>query len=243
MKREIVVCLDIKDGQVVKGVNFKDLKEMGTPVNMALQYEKEGADKLVLLNIASTSDNQKGFISLVKKIVDSVNISVIVGGGIKSLKDAQNLLETGASQICVGSAAVINPDLIRELSEEFGRKKIICAVDYQSTANGKKVYINGGKKETILELTAWVETVESLGAGGILLTSMDHDGMKQGFDLTTLQEISEKVKIPVIASGGAGSVNDFIELFSQTNIQYGLGAGIFHYGEVELTTLKQELSK
>ena len=243
MKRKIIACLDIKDGKVVKGVNFEGLKLAGDPIELAQKYEQDGADELVFLDISATLEGRETVANLVKEVAQKISIPLTVGGGIKSVDEALKIIAAGASKISIGTAAVNNPQLITDIAQKIGKEKLTVAVDYKKIGDEILVVIKGGKEPTDISLFDWVKSIEKLGAGELLLTSMDHDGMKGGFDLEILQKVSEMVSIPVVASGGAGTIDDFKALFSKTKVQTGLGAGVFHFGDINIKTLKQELKE
>ncbi|RLJ32478.1 cyclase [Chryseobacterium sp. 7] len=241
LKKRIIPCLDIKDGATVKGINFEDLKNAGDPVELAKKYEQEGADELVFLDITATIENRKTFVDLVKDIAKELSIPFTVGGGISSVEDVRKLLEAGADKISINSSAVKNPALISELAQEFGSQCVVVAIDTRMVADKDLVHIKGGREATELSTVEWAKKAESLGAGEILLTSMDGDGTKNGFDLRITKLVSEAVGIPVIASGGAGAVDDFVKVFNETKATGGLAASIFHFNEIGIQDLKQEL--
>lgn len=241
LKNRIIPCLDIKDGTTVKGINFVDLKDAGNPVELAKKYEEEGADELVFLDITATVEKRKTIAELVKEISKVLSIPFTVGGGISSIEDVRILLNAGADKISINSSAVKNPNLVKELSEEFGSQCVVVAVDTRFV-NGKDiVHVKGGREATEIETLDWVKKVEELGAGEILLTSMDGDGTKNGFDIRITKLVSEVVNIPVIASGGAGKEEDFVEVFNKTKVTAALAASIFHFGEIPIPQLKNYL--
>lgn len=241
LKKRIIPCLDIKDGSTVKGINFEDLKNAGDPVELAKKYEAEGADELVFLDITATLENRKTFVELVRKIAQELSIPFTVGGGIASVEDVRKLLEAGADKISINSAAVKEPKLIAELANEFGSQCVVVAIDTKRIDQADLVHIKGGREATELNTVEWAKRAEALGAGEILLTSMDGDGTKNGFDLHITQQVSEKISIPVIASGGAGTVNDFVKVFNETKATGALAASIFHFNEIGIKDLKQQL--
>jgi len=241
LKKRIIACLDIKDGRTVKGVNFKELRDAGDPVELAKRYVDQGADELVFLDISATQEKRKTLIKLVERISKEINIPFTVGGGIKSIEDVRTILLSGADKISINSAAVKRPLLVKEISDQFGAQCTTVAIDYKSVQQKAEVFISGGKIATGLSLKAWIENVIELGAGELLLTSMNHDGKKEGFDLITFNEIASEIKIPIIASGGAGSMDHFLELFDKTSIGAGLAASIFHYNEIAIPALKNYL--
>jgi len=241
LKKRIIPCLDIKDGTTVKGVNFEGLKNAGDPVELAKKYEEEGADELAFLDITATIEQRKTFLDLVKTIAKELSIPFTVGGGISSVEDVGKLLEAGADKISVNSSAVNNPQLINDLAKEFGSQCIIVAIDTKCIDQKNWVHIKGGREMTNLQTLEWAKKVEILGAGEILLTSMNSDGTKKGFDVKITRLISENVNIPVIASGGAGKIEDFVKIFNDTKATAALAASIFHFGEIKIDDLKQNL--
>ncbi|MDQ0781685.1 cyclase [Chryseobacterium sp. W4I1] len=241
LKKRIIPCLDIKDGTTVKGVNFQGLRNAGDPIELAVKYEQEGADELVFLDITATVEDRKTFAGLVKDIAAHLSIPFTVGGGISSVEDVRTLLEAGADKISINSSAVKNPKLIEELSKEFGSQCIVVAIDTRLTNGSDLVYVRGGKLATNLNTVAWAKEAVSLGAGEILLTSMDGDGTKNGFDIRITKLVSEAVSIPVIASGGAGNADDFVKVFNETKATGALAASIFHFNEVPIQELKKQL--
>ncbi|MDH5033383.1 MULTISPECIES: imidazole glycerol phosphate synthase subunit HisF [Chryseobacterium] len=241
LKKRIIPCLDIKDGATVKGVNFEDLKNAGDPVELAKKYEREGADELVFLDITATIENRKTFVELVKEIAKELSIPFTVGGGISSVEDVRKLLEAGADKISINSSAVKNPSLISDLAKEFGSQCIVVAIDTRQVGDKDLVHIKGGREATELSTLEWAKQAESLGAGEILLTSMDGDGTKNGFDLRITKLVSDSITIPVIASGGAGAVDHFVKVFNETKATGGLAASIFHFNEIGIQDLKQQL--
>lgn len=241
LTKRIIPCLDIKEGRTVKGVNFEGLRDAGDPVALAEQYAQQGADELVFLDINATVENRKTLIALVKDVAAALNIPFTVGGGISSKQDVFNLLQAGADKISINSSAVQNPDLVNELSEEFGSQCIVVAIDTKSIDGKHYVHTHGGRKATTLETFAWAKEVEQRGAGEILLTSMDADGTKEGFDLPITAKIAQNLHIPVIASGGAGKPEDFWNVFTIAKADAALAASIFHFNQVSLPMLKNYL--
>ncbi|WP_312285760.1 imidazole glycerol phosphate synthase subunit HisF [Chryseobacterium gleum] len=241
LKKRIIPCLDIKDGSTVKGVNFEDLKNAGDPVELAKKYEQEGADELVFLDITATIEDRKTFVQLVKDIAKELSIPFTVGGGISSVEDVRKLLEAGADKISVNSSAVKNPDLISDLAKEFGSQCVVVAIDTRHVGDKDLVHIKGGREATELSTVEWAKQAESLGAGEVLLTSMDGDGTKNGFDLRITGLVSEAISIPVIASGGAGTTDDFVKVFDETKATGALAASIFHFNEIGIQELKEQL--
>ncbi|SEB16846.1 imidazole glycerol phosphate synthase subunit HisF [Pedobacter hartonius] len=243
LSKRIIPCLDVKDGRTVKGVNFVDLKDAGDPVELAWQYAQQGADELVFLDITATHERRKTMIEMVKSVARQLNIPFTIGGGITEIADAEALLNAGADKISINSAAVKNPQLIADLAKVFGVQFVVVAVDTKLVGGRNMVHLNGGRLITELETEKWIKQAEELGAGEILLTSMDHDGTKQGFDCNLLQTISQMINIPVIASGGAGKIEHFTEVFTTTGVDAALAASVFHFGEIPIPVLKNELKK
>lgn len=243
LSKRIIPCLDVKDGRTVKGVNFVDLKDAGDPVELAWQYAQQGADELVFLDITATHERRRTTIEMVKSVARQLNIPFTIGGGITDIADAEALLNAGADKISINSAAVKRPQLIADLAKVFGRQFVVVAVDTKLVDGKNRVHLNGGRLITDLETEDWIKQAEDLGAGEILLTSMDHDGTKQGFDCNLLQTISQLINIPVIASGGAGKIEHFTEVFTNTGVDAALAASVFHFGEIPIPFLKNELKK
>lgn len=243
LSKRIIPCLDVKDGRTVKGVNFVNLSDAGDPVELAWQYGQQGADELVFLDITATHERRKTMIEMVKSVARQLNIPFTIGGGITSVADAEALLNAGADKISINSAAVNNPLLIESLAKAFGVQFVVVAVDTKFVEGKNLVHLNGGRKVTELETEAWIKQAESMGAGEILLTSMDHDGTKNGFDGKLLAKVCNTVNIPVIASGGAGTIQHFTDVFQQTGVDAALAASVFHFGEIAIPDLKQELKK
>jgi len=241
LAKRIIPCLDIKNGQTVKGINFQDLKEVGNPVEMAIKYSEQGADELVFLDISATEERRKTLIPLVREIAKHINIPFTVGGGINALENVEELLKNGADKITINSAALSNPNLITEVAKRFGSQCMVLAIDTKFIENQHKVFGNGGKIETEKELFSWAKEVENLGAGEILLTSMNTDGTKSGFAIDIIKQLSELVNVPVIASGGAGTMQHFEDVFTQTKATGALAASIFHFDEIEIPELKNYL--
>jgi cyclase len=241
LTKRIIPCLDVKDGRTVKGVNFVDLRDAGDPVELAWNYSRQGADELVFLDITATHERRKTMVELVKSVARQINIPFTIGGGINEIADADALLNAGADKISINSAAVRNPALIDELAKAFGVQFVVIAVDTRVSGNKNIVHLNGGRIPTEKETLNWILEAESRGAGEILLTSMDHDGTKAGFDNGLLKIINDAVHIPVIASGGAGSVQHFVDVFEKTNVDAALAASVFHYGEILIPDLKKIL--
>jgi len=243
LSKRIIPCLDVKDGRTVKGVNFVDLRDAGDPVELAAQYAQQGADELVFLDITATHERRKTMIEMVKSVARQLNIPFTIGGGITEIADADALLNAGADKISINSAAVRNPKLIEDLAKTFGVQFVVLAVDTKHVNGKNMVHLNGGRLITELETENWIKQAENLGAGEILLTSMDHDGTKAGFDCGLLGKINQMINIPIIASGGAGSMEHFTEVFQKANVDAALAASVFHYGEILIPDLKQELRR
>lgn len=243
LSKRIIPCLDVKDGRTVKGVNFVDLRDAGDPVELAAQYAQQGADELVFLDITATHERRKTMIEMVKSVARQLNIPFTIGGGITELADAEALLNAGADKISINSAAVRNPKLIEELAKAFGVQFVVLAVDTKFVDGKNRIHLNGGRLITELETETWIKQAEDLGAGEILLTSMDHDGTKAGFDCGLLSKVNQIINIPIIASGGAGSMEHFTEVFQKANVDAALAASVFHYGEILIPDLKRELKR
>ncbi|WP_397301148.1 imidazole glycerol phosphate synthase subunit HisF [Nonlabens ulvanivorans] len=264
LKKRIIPCLDIKDGRTVKGINFVGLRDAGDPVELAKQYAAQGADELCFLDITATIEKRDTLVPLVREIAAVLNIPFTVGGGINDVALAKEIIKAGADKIAINSAAVKRPELISELAAELGSQCVVVAVDTKSSREsenladsknkpdestptdfrlrGNKVYVAGGRVETELETISWCQEIERLGAGEILLTSMDHDGTKNGFALELTDAISRKLSIPIIASGGGGTSAHFTDLFKDTEASAGLAASIFHFGELPVPELKKQLA-
>lgn len=240
--KRIIPCLDVKNGRVVKGVSFVDLRDAGDPVACAAAYDKQGADELVLLDITATHEGRSTMIDIVKRVAETVFIPFTVGGGIKSVDDFKELLRAGADKISVNSAAVRNPDLINEASYKFGSQCVVCAIDAKRDGKGSwEVYLNGGRIPTGIDAVEWAVEAEKRGAGEILLTSMDQDGQKTGYDIELTRAVSEMVGIPVIASGGAGKAEHFYDAFTKGKADAVLAASLFHFNELPVPELKNYL--
>ncbi len=241
LTKRIIACLDVKDGRTVKGVQFEELKDMGDPVEQAMYYATQGIDELVFLDISATDEKRKTMATLVNAVAKNINIPFTVGGGISSVEDVSMLLQNGADKVGVNTAAVKNPKLLNELAKEFGSQCIVLAIDTKKENGDWFVYLNGGKVATKLKTTDWVKQAASLGAGEILLTSIDNDGTRKGFALPLTAHISELVNIPVIASGGAGNMQHFAEVFTEGKADAALAAGIFHEKILTIPDLKNYL--
>jgi len=244
LAKRIIPCLDVKNGETVKGVNFENLIYAGNPVELAKKYSDDGADELVFLDITATNEGRKTTVEMVEKVAKQVFIPFTVGGGIKSIEDIKSILSAGADKVGINSQAVKEPELIEKASKYFGSQCIVVAVDAKRIDNKFYVHINAGKKNTGIELTEWAKKVEKLGAGEILLTSMDADGTQNGFDIEMTKAVSKIVNIPVIASGGAGAnPQHFIDVFNDGFADAALAASIFHFGTLPVPKLKEELLK
>lgn len=241
LKKRIIPCLDVKDGRTVKGIQFENLIDAGDPVALGKLYAQQGADELVFLDITATHEKRKTMIELAQQVAAQVNIPFTVGGGISSVQDAKALVFAGADKISINSSAVKNPTLITEISTALGSQCVVVAIDAKKFEDSYNVYVNGGRINTNLNAIEWAKQAEQLGAGEILVTSMDDDGSKKGFAIALLQQITNAVNIPVIASGGAGSLQHFKEVFTQTNVSAALAASIFHFGEIPIPALKNYL--
>ncbi len=244
LKKRIIPCLDIKDGRTVKGINFIDIRDAGDPIELARRYVKDGADELVFLDITATLEKRKTLVRLVERIAREINIPFTVGGGINSLEDAKAVIHAGADKVSINSSAVKIPGLISKIAGSFGSQCVVVAVDskYEHENQRHRVFVNGGRIPAGLNTLDWAKQVEELGAGEILLTSMNQDGTKNGFDIDLLNTISKALNIPVIASGGAGQQSHFKEVFQKTRVSAALAASIFHFAEIPIPLLKEYLS-
>ena len=241
LKKRIIPCLDVKDGRVVKGGNFVNLTDVGDPVDAARAYYEAGCDEWVFLDITATHEKRDTTVEMVKRVADQVFIPFTVGGGIRSVEDMNKMLKAGADKVAVNSSAVANPQLIRECSEKFGNQCVVAAIDARKESDGTwHVYVAGGRKDTGID---WAKKVVSLGAGEILLTSMDKDGTKSGFDLDMLNAVADVVDVPIIASGGAGNIEHMVEVFEKTSATGALAASIFHFGEVSIADTKSAMAE
>lgn len=241
LAKRIIPCLDIKDGRVVKGVNFVNLRDAGDPVEQARLYDEQGADELVFLDISATNEGRKTTLDLVGHVADTVFMPLTVGGGIREVSDMRNLLLAGADKVSVNSAAVKNPELLSEGASRFGAQCIVLAIDVRRNNTSWEVYVNGGRVSTGIDAIKWAIRAVELGAGEILLTSMDSDGTLAGYDIELTRKISEAVSVPVIASGGAGNMNHFVEILTTGKADAALAASLFHDGKLKIPELKQEL--
>ncbi|MBN3860374.1 imidazole glycerol phosphate synthase subunit HisF [Neisseriaceae bacterium PsAf] len=245
LAKRIIPCLDVNQGRVVKGINFVDLIDAGDPVQVAQKYNDEGADELTFLDITASSDNRNTILETIEKVAAQIFIPLTVGGGIRSLSDIRNLLNVGADKVSINTSAIQNPDLINQASDFFGKQAIVVAIDakFNPQKQSWEVYTHGGRKETGLNAVLWAKEMEKRGAGELLLTSMDRDGTKNGFDLELTKAITQKVNIPVIASGGVGNIKHLIEGITIGGADAVLAASIFHFGEVSILDAKKEMQK
>lgn len=241
LTKRIIPCLDIKNGRTVKGINFVDLRDAGDPVKLAKQYAEFGADELVFLDISATLEGRKTMHDMVLKVAEHVNIPFTVGGGISSINDVDDLLHCGADKVSINSSAVKRPEIINELSKKFGSQCIVVAIDAKQINNEWIVHLAGGTIPTTLNLFDWAKEVEQRGAGEILFTSMNNDGTKEGFANDALAKLSQIVNIPIIASGGAGTIQHFVETFKEGKADAALAASVFHFAEIEILDLKRKL--
>lgn len=243
LTKRIIPCLDIKNGRTVKGVNFVDLRDAGDPVELAKQYANVGADELVFLDISATLEARATTLDMVMHVAEQVNIPFTVGGGISSVEHVDALLKCGADKVSINSSAVKRPDLVNELANKFGSQCVVVAIDAKQIDGNWKVHLAGGSIPTEIDLFEWAKEVEQRGAGEILFTSMDHDGTKNGFANEALAKLSELLNIPIIASGGAGTVQHFVDTFKEGKADAALAASVFHFGEIPIPELKKELKK
>lgn len=241
--KRIIPCLDVKDGRVVKGVNFLNLKDKGDPVELASRYEEEGADEIVFLDISATVEGRKTLFEKVRRTAEVISVPLTVGGGIRSLQDAEKAFDSGADKVSINTAAVENKELITQIADQFGRQALVVAIDAKRVGNSFRVFVRSGTQDTGLEVVAWAREVEALGAGEILLTSIDRDGTRMGYDIELTDAVSRAVRIPVIASGGAGEMRHFLEVFERTKADAALAAGVFHEGLIRIPELKSYLKK
>lgn len=244
LKKRIIPCLDVKDGRVVKGVNFVNLTDIGDPVDSARAYYEAGCDELVFLDITATHEERDTMVEVVRQVADQVFIPFTVGGGIRSTEDMNKMLKAGADKVAVNSSAVANPQLIADCAKKFGNQCVVVAIDARKEDDGSwHVYVAGGRKDTGIDLIDWAKKVVDLGAGEILLTSMDKDGTKAGFDLQMLNAVAQVTDVPIIASGGAGNSDHIVEVFQKTPATGALAASIFHYGQVSIAETKEALTR
>lgn len=242
LAKRIIPCLDVRDGKVVKGINFVGIKEVGDPVELAKQYSDANADEIIFLDITASHEGRSTMLDVVRRTAEVVFVPLTVGGGIRTIDDVRDTLRAGSDKVGINSAAVRNPDLINEAAEMFGRQCIVAAVDAKRVEDGSwHVVINGGRIDTGKDLLEWVQELEERGAGEILLTSMDADGTKAGYDIEMTKAVCDLVNIPVIASGGAGSVDDFADVFEETGCDAALAASLFHYGELTIDEVKNAM--
>lgn len=241
LAKRIIPCLDVRDGKVVKGVNFVGIKEVGDPVELAKQYSDANADEIVFLDITASHEGRSTMLDVVRRTAEVVFVPLTVGGGIRTIDDVRDTLRAGSDKVGINSAAVRTPELINEAAAMFGRQCIVCAVDAKRMDDDWHVVINGGRIDTGKDLIEWVKELEERGAGEILLTSMDADGTKAGYDLEMTKAVCDAVNIPVIASGGAGSIDDFAEVFEETGCDAALAASLFHYGELTIDEVKDAM--
>jgi len=243
LAKRIIPCLDVDRGRVVKGVKFLNLRDAGDPVEIAKRYEEEFADELVFLDITASAEGREIMIEVVKKVAEEVFMPFTVGGGIRTVEDMRRLLEAGADKVSVNTSAVKNPEIVREGALRFGSQCIVVAIDARKRGNSWEVYINGGRTPTGIDAIEWARKVQDLGAGEILLTSMDRDGTKEGYDIDLCRSVSDAVSIPVIASGGAGKKEDFFEVFEKGRVDAALAASLFHFREISIGELKEYLKE
>lgn len=243
LAKRIIPCLDVDKGRVVKGVTFTHLKDAGDPVELAKFYNKENADELVFLDITASHEERRTMVDVIKKVAKVVFIPFTVGGGIKTTEDIKNILSSGADKIAINSAAITNPSLITEAANMFGSQCVVVAIDAKRENNTWVVYTHGGRRPTQLDAIEWARSAVSLGAGEILLTSIDADGTKKGYDLELTKKISQNISVPVIASGGAGSLDDFVDVFTKGYADGALAASLFHFGELTINQVKEYVSK
>ena len=242
--KRIIPCLDVKDGRVVKGVNFNNVNDVSSPVTLGKFYSECGADELVFYDITASSDGRKLFTDILTEVAKNVFIPLTVGGGINTLEDFDRVLKCGADKVSVNSGAIKNPDLIRQAAQKYGNQCVVISADVKRVDGKFTVFSKGGRENTGMEAIAWIKKCVSLGAGEVVVNSIDTDGVKQGFDIELLKEVCNAVNVPVIASGGAGSIEHFIELFNEIpDIDAGLAASIFHFGEVKIQDLKNKLKE
>lgn len=241
LAKRIIPCLDVKDGRTVKGTNFVNLRDAGDAVELAKVYSANGADELVFLDITATVEKRKTLSELVKKVAREINIPFTVGGGINTVEDIEILLASGADKVSINTSAVKNPQILADAAKNFGSQCVVLAIDAKNTENGWKVFLNGGRIETEFDAIEWAKRGVELGAGEILLTSMNADGTKNGFEIELTKIVSESVNVPVIASGGAGTIEHFTEVFEKGKADAALAASIFHFREIEIFALKNYL--
>lgn len=242
LAKRIIPCLDVKDGETVKGTNFVDLRKAGDPVELGKLYSKAGADELVFLDITASFEGRRTFTDMVTRVAKEINIPFTVGGGINSIADVERLLYAGADKVSVNSAAIANPSLINDITRQFGSQVCVCAIDARHDDDGWYCYVKGGRERTPHNLFDWAREAEDRGAGEILFTSMNHDGIKKGYANEALARLSESLSIPIIASGGAGCMADFKDAFTQGKADAALAASVFHFGQIAIPDLKEYLA-
>lgn len=241
-KKKIIACLDNKNGKVVKGIKFRDIKELGDPVELAMKYEKAGVDQLAFYDISASVEGRTLFLDLLKKVTECTTVPVNAAGGIMTIEDCEKVFEAGASMVSINSGAIVNPQFVKEASKTFGRKKITVSVDIGKVQNTYKVFTSAGQKDTGLDAMDWIKKMDDYGAGNFIINSIDCDGVQQGYNLELLKKITEITDVPVTASGGAGSIEDFVQLFQQVpKVDLALAASIFHYNQVDIRELKETL--
>ncbi|HBH47993.1 MAG TPA: imidazole glycerol phosphate synthase subunit HisF [Bacteroidales bacterium] len=243
LAKRIIPCLDVRDGMTVKGVNFVNIREVGDAVELGAEYARQGADELVFLDITATHEGRKTFVDLVKKVAHKINIPFTVGGGISDIRDIDKLLSAGADKVSINSAAIRNPDLIDQMAKNFGSQFVVLAIDAKEQNGNWTAYVNGGRIATDKELYIWAREGQERGAGEILFTSMNHDGTKKGFANEALAQLSVNLSIPIIASGGAGNMEHYADVFTKGKADAGLAASIFHFNEITVPQLKEYLHK
>jgi cyclase len=243
ISKRIIPCFDVRNGMVVKGQKFQNIKEVSEPVILAKKYNELGADELVFYDITASAEDRKLFTEVVEKIANEVFIPLTVGGGISTVEDFSRVLKAGADKVSVNSSAVANPELIREASQKFGNQCVVLSIDVKRVDGEFKVFVKGGRENTGMDAVEWAKRGEELGAGELVINSMDTDGVKEGFDIELLEAIAEVVTVPIIASGGAGCIEDFVDVFKVEGVDAGLAASIFHYGQVEIPELKKKLAE
>lgn len=243
LAKRIIPCLDVKNGTTVKGVNFVNFKDAGDPISLGKKYSDEGADELVFLDITASFEGRKTFVELVKRIARNISIPFTVGGGINSIDDVETLLNAGADKVSINSSAIKNPQLISDIANKFGNQVCVVAIDAKLINGTWKCFLNGGRVETDKELFSWAKEAETLGAGEILFTSMDHDGVKEGFACDALKRLHDSLTIPLIASGGAGKMEHFVDVFNEGDADAALAASVFHFNEISIAELKEYLNQ
>lgn len=244
LAKRIIPCLDVRDGRVVKGVNFEGIREVDDPVSLARFYNESGADELVFYDITATYEGRSLFTDLLRRVAGEIFIPLTVGGGIRSLDDFDRVLKNGADKVSVNSGAIANPDLIREAAQRYGDQCVVLSMDVKRVGGQFRIFSHGGRVDTGIDALEWAVRGEALGAGELVVNSIDTDGVKQGFDLPMLAAMAERVRIPIVASGGAGSIADFVTLFREVEgVDAGLAASVFHFREVKINDLKEELAR